>query len=510
MASAVWLSDTAATAASSAAIQTEEGAVKAALVSDRTVAFTPVAKSDPEHVFLVDMPIRDWVEVRFSVLYTLKEWRGVCKNFPSTHDTDDIWGPPISKDDPGLDGMTGEERDAYRYAAHVVRRRGVDEPKGDLNGDWVRGGACNNKALSGWTLRDSSAGILSTQLCTAKIVEVPPRGARGDYFASNQPLPNGVHRPHTAFPLLELECTERAKWHEHVFVLAVYSTAYTRAEYNAMCKDDSVKVQPRMRDERNDPSLHRETYKKMVRNGTLPSRRVQSRQIDAKHVAFPLWWQHDAELCESIPLAARRVTKRGHVGPLLTSGRLGAELTEEDHIPRWLVAHRINSNYQTGKPQCVIEALGRSGVVQDGSAFRTLVWNDGEQPRMIVRSECSDLLAALINAKGVINVRYVSRLRMRAAIASEGLQVYPPDAAAPILEERFKDKQSFAKATQRAMYQQQSEESYRQFFARNMQQQRQIDTAYGAAKRTKEQTVARTRSESDSLNPASKRPKRNE
>lgn len=504
MASPMWLPDPAATAAPSAAIQTAEEAVNAALVSDRTVAFTPVAKSKPEHVLLLDMPIRDWVEVRFSVLYTLEEWRGVCKRFKSTHDTDDIWGPQISKDDPGLNGMMPEERDAYRYAAHVVRRRGVKEPKDDLNRDWVRGGDCNNKALSEWTLRDSSAGILSTQLCTAEVVEVPPRGARGDYFASNQPLPNGLYRPHTAFPLLELECTERAKWHEHVFVLAVYSTAYTRDEYNAMCKDDSVKVQPRMRDEWDDRSMHHATYRKMVRDGTLPSRRVRSRQIDAEHVAFPIWWTHDAELCESIPLAARRVAKRGHVGPLLTNGKLGMELTEPDYMPRWLVGHRINSSYQTGKPQCVIEALGRSGVVPDGSAFRTLVWNDGEQPRMIVRSECSDLLAALIDAKSVIAVRYVSRLRMRVAIARGGLQLYPPETAASILEAAFDEKQAFAKATQRVMH---MEQSYKQFFARNMQQRLQIDTAYGAAKRTKEQTVARTMSEYDSLDPPSKRPK---
>ena len=96
---------------------------------------------------------------------------------------------------------------------------------------------------------------------------------------------------------------------------------------------------------------------------------------------------------------------------------------------------------------------------------------------------------------------------MRAAIAAGGLQFYPPDAVAPTLEAEFDERAWLAKATQRAMFQ---EQSYKRFLERNMQQQRQIDTAYGAAKRTKEQTVARTMSERESLNSASKRPKRDE
>lgn len=471
MASAVWLPDPAAADAEpSDAIQSAEEAVEAALVSDRFLAFTPVAQRNRSHVLLVDAAGRDWVEVRFSVLYTLKEWRRVCTQNKSTHDSDFIWGPKISDDDAREKGMTPEERDAYRYAAHVVRHRGV-------------GGSENQ--MSEWTLRDSSAGILSTQLCTAKVVEVPPRDAheRGvDYFGYPKQLFRlpGRYLPHDAFPLLELECTEGAKWHDHVFVLAVYSTAYGRDEYNQMCTDESAKART--------------------------SRKLEMRPVDAALVNFPLTWKLDAELCESIPLTARRVTKWGHVGPLLDSGKPGFEVTVKENMPRWLVAHRIMSNSQTKKSQCTVEALSFSGPVADGSAIRTLEWNDGARPRMIVRSECEGLLAALINAKRVINDRYVSTLRIRAAIEAEGLHVLPPEAAAPILDAAFGNTAETAKATQRAMHEEAL--TYQTFFARNMQQQKQADTAYGAAKRTHELTVARTMSERENLSAAAAKRKK--
>jgi hypothetical protein len=191
------------------------------------------------------------------------------------------------------------------------------------------------------------------------------------------------------------------------------------------------------------------------------------------------------------------------VGPLLANAYMGRELTDQNAMPRWLVGHRMNTSYATGEPQCVVDALHSTDVVEDGTAFRNLVWSEGgEQPRMIVRAECTDLLAALKFAKSVIAVRFVSRLRMRAAIARGGLQLYSPDKIAPTLEATFDEKQAFAKATQRAMH---AEQTYRQFFARNLQQQQQIDTAYGAAKRTQEQTTARTMSEYDHLDPVAKR-----
>ena len=513
MASAVWLSkaeDDAGTAPSTA-VQDELQAVRAALASDRTIAYHPnVGQGADDTLLLLDLPIRGWVELRYTVLYTLEEWCAKCKTQqPSTHDTDNIWGPRVNKDDPKVKSMTDAERDAYRYAAHVVRRRGVDEPKDDVRADWLRGGQCDVQDFSGWTMRDPSAGILSTQLCTAKVVEVPPADAHEkglNYFGYAPQLCNGKHLPHNVFPLLELKCSERAKWHDHVFVLAVYSKAYTRDEYNALCESDSDKVPPRMRDERYDTALHHATYKKMVKNGTLPSRQMKSRRIRASQLKLPVTWLLDVPLCESIPLAMRRVVKWGHVGPLYDNANLTVELTDESYKPRWLLAHRITSNYITQKPQCTVEALSWSGVVPDGSAFRTLVWDD-DLPRMIVRSECEDLLSAIINAKASINVRFFGKLRMRVAIARDHLQLCSPEEAEQKLVAKYPDEEKRKPwtALQRVM---RDEFSYEVFIKKYVQQLHQTDAAYGAAKRTQERTVERTMSEFEQHPAAAKRSRR--
>lgn len=474
MASAKWLGDPmAGNPAPSNAFQTGDEAVQFALASNRFLAYTLVAKDNGNSVLLIDRPERNWVEVQTSFLYPLKEWRNVCTvQHPSTHDSDKIWGPKISEHDASVKDMKPEDRDAYRYAAHVVRHRNAGN---------------DHSELSEWTLRDSSAGILSTQLCTAKVIEVPPEPAYrsgSDYFSfPHKKNAKGDYFQHTAFPLLELECSSDAKWHNHVFVLAVYSTAYEREAYNKLCRNDDAKA-----------VQGKATY----------------RLVQRSDVNFSVLFDFNAKLCESIPLAVRRVAKWGHVGPLLQNGTPGFEITYSDSMPRWLVAHRIVNDSSSKKPRCAVEALNFSGVVAEGSAIRSLAWSDGERPRMIVRSECEDLLAALIIAKSLLAVRFVSRLRMRAAIAAQpriraaieegGLHVYPPDAAASILDDMFQKRRQAAKAMHADMHNKYQEEqfAYKQFFARNLQQRQQIDTAYGAAKRTQEETAARTNREYDS------------